>query len=513
VSTAKIKAEIQGLRGRLMQRWRTRRERAAQNALRLRPISLGLLSVAVLVVAVVTAVVTWWLYQIAGDDPGRKIDAIRTGLTAGAGTGGAFALLLAFLRQRSTEIIANETAMARDREQDQRERAAEATEQDAVERRITELYTKAADQLGSERAPLRLAGLYALERLAQNTGAQRQTIVNVLCAYLRMPFFSPHEEHPPVAGDEERNRYDRSRQERQVRLTAQCIVTLNLHHSSDDADGGGQLTTFWPNIDLDLTDAHLEDFNFANCHVRNARFAEARFSGEAIFSLTHFNGDATFERTRFNTTTNFNGAQFSKNVIFVGTLFGEDATFTRAQFDRTTTFDRTQFSQNATFSMVRFNGDATFSLAIFNGDTTFSGARFNGDATFNGVQFDETATFKGAQFNNEDATFTRAQFREDAIFAQARFNENAMFEEAQFGGDAMFEGVQFGGIVTFEGAQFSGNVTFDEARVLPPGPDIEHSWPLGWTTRRADTDAGEEPEWLYLTRDGGDERPGRPPRS
>jgi hypothetical protein len=62
---------------------------------------------------------------------------------------------------------------------------------DATERRVTELYTKAADQLGSDKAPVRLAGLYALERLAQDSPGQRQTIVNVICAYLQMPYTPP----------------------------------------------------------------------------------------------------------------------------------------------------------------------------------------------------------------------------------------------------------------------------------------------------------------------------------
>ena len=53
---------------------------------------------------------------------------------------------------------------------------------------VTELYTKAVEQLGSDKAPVRLGGLYALERLAQDNPAQHQTIVNVICAYLRMPF-------------------------------------------------------------------------------------------------------------------------------------------------------------------------------------------------------------------------------------------------------------------------------------------------------------------------------------
>jgi hypothetical protein len=65
------------------------------------------------------------------------------------------------------------------------------TRHDATERRITDLYTKAADQLGSDKAPVRLAGLYALERLAQDNPEHQQTIVNLVCAYLRMPYRPP----------------------------------------------------------------------------------------------------------------------------------------------------------------------------------------------------------------------------------------------------------------------------------------------------------------------------------
>jgi hypothetical protein len=103
------------------------------------------------------------------------------------------------------------------------------TERDATERRITELYTKAADQLGSDKAPVRLAGLHALERLAQNTPEQRQTIVDVICAYLRMPYTPPNEQSPAEeAPAEAHTRYENRRQEQQVRLTAQHILSHNL---------------------------------------------------------------------------------------------------------------------------------------------------------------------------------------------------------------------------------------------------------------------------------------------
>ncbi len=53
---------------------------------------------------------------------------------------------------------------------------------------LTERYTKAAEQLGHEQAAVRLAGVYAMARLADDWPEQRQVCVDVLCAYLRMPY-------------------------------------------------------------------------------------------------------------------------------------------------------------------------------------------------------------------------------------------------------------------------------------------------------------------------------------
>lgn len=76
--------------------------------------------------------------------------AIQTGLALGAGIGAAITLMLAFRRQRHQELATLITA------------------HDATERQVTELYTKAVEQLGSDKAAVRLGGLYALERVAQD---------------------------------------------------------------------------------------------------------------------------------------------------------------------------------------------------------------------------------------------------------------------------------------------------------------------------------------------------------
>jgi hypothetical protein len=84
----------------------------------------------VLAVAVAVAVVSWSVLRhlYGGQGVQVQLDVIRTAGTLVIGTGGAVALLLTARRQRYTEL------------------ALVHTDRDATERRITDLYTKAADQ-------------------------------------------------------------------------------------------------------------------------------------------------------------------------------------------------------------------------------------------------------------------------------------------------------------------------------------------------------------------------------
>nr|WP_233223964.1 hypothetical protein [Amycolatopsis sp. BJA-103] len=142
--------------------------------------------IAVLTAAVVT--VLWWLATagLTGADLVKvRLDALKVGLSIGVG--GVVALYLAWRRQHSTEADLDNRERALAHQQDiaaatqaHQERVAEDARADAVERRITELYLKAVEQLGSAKAPVRLGGLYVLERLAQDNETQCQTIANDL---------------------------------------------------------------------------------------------------------------------------------------------------------------------------------------------------------------------------------------------------------------------------------------------------------------------------------------------
>jgi uncharacterized protein YjbI with pentapeptide repeats len=415
--------------------------------------------VVVVPVIALTGVAAWLL--LATTHPTQaadQIELVKTALAVGAGTGGVITLILAGRRQWHTE------------------QAQLGTEHDATERRITDLYTKAADQLGSDQAPVRLAGLYALERLAQDNPSQRQTIVNVMCAYLRMPYIPP-EEQPPAddAPESDQARFEARTQEHQVRHTAQRILAAHLRTSRDHIDAA-----FWPDIDLDLTGATLIDLDFHDCHMRAASFTRARFIGDASFTQVQFSDDARFDGAQFPSGANFSKSQFETTAMFAEAHFGGRAWFAEVDFAGTARFVKAQFEKDAGFDQAQITGEAGFVGARFAKDARFENARFTGDASFGMVQFQGNAKFRATEFAS-DTIFVRSRFAGVAEFDEAQFAGIVMFSEAVFDGDVRFCDALFTGQVKFDRAQFAGASHLTSwVRLDIPAGLTGYTWPPGW---------------------------------
>ncbi|MEV5444906.1 pentapeptide repeat-containing protein [Streptomyces sp. NPDC052644] len=362
-----------------------------------RPLRSWVIPVGVAVVGAVTwAAVTRLQGSVpaVGDGVQRaqlQMESIKTALTIGAAVTGAFALLLAFRRQQLAE------------------RTQQATEYDAGEKRVTELYVKAADQLGSDKAPVRLAGLYALERLAHDNPIHRQSIVEVICAYLRMPYTPPTDAPDPAAatddpdpaaatraadtGDSDKPAVD-PREERQVRLAAQRILARHLRPTTPE---GEPHSLYWgPKVTLDLTEAVLIDLDLEGCHLHNATFTRTHFSGVAWFGGATFSGGAWFVGATFSGGVGFVGAMFSGGVQFGGVTFSGLAGFGGATFSDDVGFVGATFSSVAWFDRATFSDVAQFGGATFSGDARFDRATFSGDARFDEATFSRAASFDGA---------------------------------------------------------------------------------------------------------------------
>jgi uncharacterized protein YjbI with pentapeptide repeats len=375
---------------------------------------------------------TLLMFQQANEAPPGKdraalrADAIKTGLTIAAGTGGAVALLFAYRRQRLAE------------------RTQVQSEEDTRQRRITELYGQAGQLLSSDKAAVRLAGLHTLSRLAQDNVGNRQLVVDLLCAYLRMPYTPPPPKRrtpalPPVLGtplsvhagianappplDTHSSRPAKAgpdpvveaEQELQVRLTAQRILRDHLSSPSDiDADEAREMTpdpamSFWPRMRMDLRGATLVEFNIFNAVLESVTFEDATFFGSTVFlgatifghaefARAHFIGDAEFMKVTFRDWAWFAGVHFA-SAVFLNAEFRK-SNFGRAIFNDSVTFAGAEFFSDATFANVQFLSAARFQLATFHTDVSFKGAVFSGD-----VDLDQ-AIFAGAEPQLDESTIT-----------------------------------------------------------------------------------------------------------
>jgi hypothetical protein len=239
-----------------------------------------------------------------------------------------------------------------------------------------------------------LGALYSLVSLAQENPSRRQTVVDVLCAYLRMPYTLPMPDDPNGqstrrmlarrrAVNDERDRD--ATQERQVRQTAQRLLTDHLRPppgtSGTDAQSipASQESTFWPGISLDLTGATwvghsvIVGPSLAGISVVHALFTDATFFGDVSFEGASFSGDVQFDGASFSRSGRFNEATFSGFVSFARATFSGYASFGRATFSGFTRFDTTNFSGGAWFAEATFAGEATFPSSLRGGAGPLNG--------------------------------------------------------------------------------------------------------------------------------------------
>ncbi|TQS25461.1 pentapeptide repeat-containing protein [Microbispora sp. KK1-11] len=236
-------------------------------------------------------------------------DLLKVAFAVVAGGGGLVALVTAYRRQRVGE-------------------AAEARERTAL---FNERFATLTDKLGHAEATVRLAGVHGLAGLADDapSRALRQTCIDVLCAYLRLPF-DPDDDG--LAGQ----------CMREVRRTVVRCVAAHLR------DGA---RTSWQGYDFDFTGAIFDggDFALATFGGGSVVFAQARFClGRVSFRGVRFAGasvdfrdaafsgaDVDFTEARFTAgSVDFGQAAFTGgSVVFSGAVFEPGvADFRRAAF-------------------------------------------------------------------------------------------------------------------------------------------------------------------------------------
>src|SRR5208282_5482086 len=202
---------------------------------------------------------------------------------------------------RDTEKTRNEQREQLDKTLKEQSKQLDRTLAEQRARTLNERFATAADKLGSDKPPaVRLAGVYAMAGLADDWEENRQTCIDVLCAYLRLPYAPDPGEDAPAG---ERLAFGA---DREVRHTVIRVITAHLR---DDA------RTSWQGLHFDFTSVTFDGGDFSG----------AVFSGGTVdFDSAEFTGG----------TVDFGGAQFTGGTVhFVFAQFsGGTASFNSAQF-------------------------------------------------------------------------------------------------------------------------------------------------------------------------------------
>lgn len=301
----------------------------------------------------------WWLgrvpfWQLKLDPKENAEGIVKIALTLVGGVGAVAYLVIKYQERQ-------QAGRAEKREKD---RLVDTKVQDAI------------NQLGSDKASTRIAGVYALTDIADRyKGQYRQRVVDILCGYLRSDrsSYAPDRSRQPVwdasghfvesvASDEAVESTilsvmrDRLRKERKdetgetiVRQTVDddqlwCACTFDLHEA-----------TFHEAVDL--TDS---TFECVPC------FRGTKFERRANFGGAHFAGYADFRGAHFAGYADFGGAHFAGGAVFV----------------------------DATFACGAYFGGAHFACGAY-----FGGAEFRASAAFLGIQGQPSLGFKECKFN------------------------------------------------------------------------------------------------------------------
>ena len=232
-------------------------------------------------------------------------------------TGGAIAVvgLIETFRKNNNEKLKND----QDKEKNDREHLRQVR----ADRR--ERYAKAVEQLGDEKAPIRMGGVYTLVGLVdewledesidkyEDRLKEGPVIINNLCAYIRSPFtLASHydeldEDIPTSDGiykDNQQEFYaDKATLESEADVRLSIIKEIHDRLQDPEENTPGTWSEFEYNFSgsrffysVDLTNSY---------YTKSVNFSGSTYKGEANFSHSTYQGEANFSHSTYQGWADF----------------------------------------------------------------------------------------------------------------------------------------------------------------------------------------------------------------
>jgi len=331
-------------------------------------------------------------------------------------------------------------------EKQQEQFEANAFKERKAERR--ERYTKAVEQLGDEKAPIRIGGVYTLvglvdewleeDKLSEDERIKEgQVIINSLCAYIRSPFTLAarydelSEDNPSSNGiykDNQQKFYaDKAefKAEADVRLGIIKEIHDRLQGSKENTpntwsdfeyDFSGS-TFFYP---IDLTNSYYaKPINFrGSTYKGRADFGDSTYKGRADFGDSIYKGGVYFRGSIYKGWAYFGDSTYKGWADFGGSTYKGRAIFSDSTYKGGVYFRNSTYQSKAIFNGSTYKGRAIFSDSTYKGRAIFSDSTYKGWAYFGGSTYQSKAIFNGSTYKG------RADFSGSIFYSDVSFGEN-----------------------------------------------------------------------------------------
>ena len=342
-------------------------------------------------------------------------------------TGGAIAVvgLIETFRKNNNEKLKND----QDKEKNDREHLRQVR----ADRR--ERYTKAVEQLGDEKAPIRMGGVYTLVGLVdewledesiekyEDRLKEGQVIINNLCAYIRSPFTlaSHYDElsNPTPKGiykDKKEKFYaDKAilDSEADVRLS----IIKEIHDRLQDPDKNtpgawsdfeydfSGSTFFYP---IDLTNSYYaKPINFSGSTYKDwVYFSRSTYKDVADFRDSTYQGGASFSRSTYKSGASFTDSTYKSGASFRDSTYKSGANFRDSTYQGGADFSRSTYKSWANFRRSTYKGWADFRRSTYKGWADFRRSTYENETDFSGSIFYQETYFGEDRYSNSSSCFT-----------------------------------------------------------------------------------------------------------
>ena len=366
-------------------------------------------------------------------------------------------------------------------EEQQEQFTASAFKERKAERR--ERYTKAVEQLGDEKSPIRMGGVYTLVGLVDEwleekslSDDQRltegQVIINNLCAYIRSPFplyarydilfkGSPNQIAQYFSGPA--GFYDdKSKLESEIDIRLNIIKEIHGRLQGSEENTPGTWSEFEYNFSgsrffysVDLTNSY---------YTKSVNFSGSTYKGEANFSGSTYKGEANFSGSTYENK--------EKNVLFSTSdspsIYEGKADFSHSTYQGDTDFSHSTYQGEANFSGSTYENkeknvlfSTSDSPSIYQGEANFYGSTYEGWADFSGSTYEKDVNFSS---HVPRSTYDRANFSGSTYKGKAEFSDStyqwADFSESTYEGEANFYSSIYKGRARFRESTYEQDVLF-----------------------------------------------------